>query len=52
MLSISRIIALLAITTSAFAAPADVEKRAPTLWLAGDSTMARANSGALQGTSP
>ena len=50
MLSIPTILSVLAFAASALAAPADIEKRAPTLWLAGDSTMAKANSGALQGT--
>jgi hypothetical protein len=44
------LLSLLALAASTLAAPADVQKRAPTLWLAGDSTMAKANSGALQGT--
>jgi hypothetical protein len=43
------LLSLLALAASTLAAPADVQKRAPTLWLAGDSTMAKANSGALQG---
>jgi rhamnogalacturonan acetylesterase len=46
----SSMLSLLALAASTLAAPADVQKRAPTLWLAGDSTMAKANSGALQGT--
>lgn len=43
---------MLALVSTAFSAPSDrIEKRAPTVYLAGDSTMAKANGGAgtLQG---
>jgi rhamnogalacturonan acetylesterase len=43
MLGSSSIVSLLALASSAFAAPNGViEKRAPTVYLAGDSTMAAA----------
>jgi rhamnogalacturonan acetylesterase len=47
----SQVVSVLALATSAFAAPsADVQKRAQTVYLAGDSTMAKA-SGAITGRS-
>jgi rhamnogalacturonan acetylesterase len=52
MLGSLSIVSLLALASSAFAAPNGViEKRAPTVYLAGDSTMAAAKGGAgtLQG---
>jgi rhamnogalacturonan acetylesterase len=52
MLGYSSVISLLALASTAFAAPNGViEKRAPTVYLAGDSTMATAKGGAgtLQG---
>ena len=52
MLGLSYIVSLLALASAAFAAPSGViEKRAPTVYLAGDSTMAAAKGGAgtLQG---
>lgn len=54
MLYSSSIVSLLALATSARAAPSgSIEKRAPTVYLAGDSTMATAKGGAgtLQGRS-
>jgi rhamnogalacturonan acetylesterase len=45
----SQVVSVLALATTAFAAPSgDVQKRAQTVYLAGDSTMARA-SGAITG---
>jgi hypothetical protein len=41
-------LSLLALAASALAAPAEISKRAQTVYLAGDSTMARA-SGAITG---
>jgi rhamnogalacturonan acetylesterase len=44
MLSVSNVVSLLALAAMAFAAPSgELQKRAPTVYLAGDSTMARAN---------
>lgn len=51
MLGSSSVVSLIALASTAFAAPSGVEKRAPTVYLAGDSTMATARGGAgtLQG---
>lgn len=52
MLGSSSIVSLIALASTAFAAPSgSIEKRAPTVYLAGDSTMATARGGAgtLQG---
>lgn len=52
MLGSSSIVSLLALASTAFAAPSgSIEKRAPTIYLAGDSTMAtaRGGPGTLQG---
>lgn len=52
MLGPSSVVSLLALASTAFSAPSgSIEKRAPTVYLAGDSTMAKASGGAgtLQG---
>lgn len=52
MLGPSSVLSLLALASTAISAPSGgIEKRAPTVYLAGDSTMAKANGGAgtLQG---
>lgn len=52
MLGSSAVVSLLTLASSAFAAPSGgIEKRAPTVYLAGDSTMATAKgaAGTLQG---
>jgi rhamnogalacturonan acetylesterase len=47
-----QVVSLLALAGTAFGAPSgDVSKRAQTVYLAGDSTMAKAN-GAITGMSP
>ena len=47
MLGSASVVSLLALASTAFAAPSGViEKRAPTVYLAGDSTMAAAKGGA------
>lgn len=52
MLTSSSVVAVLALASAAFAAPSgSIEKRAPTVYLAGDSTMqtAKGGPGTLQG---
>jgi rhamnogalacturonan acetylesterase len=52
MLGPSHVLSLFALASTAFSAPSgSIEKRAPTVYLAGDSTMAKANgaAGTLQG---